>query len=139
MSPSSEQRGRKRSTAEIRADIEATRSRLSTDIDVARERLSPQGLQRQAFGALRGVRREASGSIHDWSDSADQQASQMSSAVVNVIKRFPIATTVVGLGLALLAISNGRRSREVIPRPDPVADPTPVRSAAHADLPPPRG
>lgn len=123
-------RGRKRSSAEIVREIEATRARLANDIEAAQVKLSRRGLQDEAMGRLSNIRNRATGAISGVSHSADHQASQLSHLAVDTIKRYPIVTTIIGLGLALLAFSNGRRSRptgtvdedmELVTRPTPRA------------------
>ena len=103
-------RGRNRSSAEIRAEIAATRARLAEDIEAAQAKLSRRGLQYEAMGAIRNIRSEATGAISGVSHSADRQANQLGHLVTDTVKRYPVVTTLVGLGLALLAFSNGRRS-----------------------------
>ena len=131
-------RGRKRSSSEIRREIEATRARLANDIDAARMKLSKRGLQDEAMDRLGTFRDRATGAVSGVSHAADRQASHFGHLAVDTIKRYPIVTTLVGLGLALLAFSNGRRSTspastvdddmELATRPTPTA----------ADLPPTR-
>ena len=104
-------RGRKRSSAEIRTEIAATRARLAEDIEAARTKLSRRGLQYEAMGAIRNMRSEATGAISGVGHSADRQASQLGQVVTDTVKRYPVVTTLLGLGLALLAFSNGRRSK----------------------------
>lgn len=129
--------GKKRSSAEIRAEIEATRARLARDIDVARTKLSRRGLEYEARSALRGVRNEASGAISGFSSSTDRQANQLSQIAVDAVKRYPVVTTLIGVGLALVALSNGRRSTGSgsVDRESEAAF---VRPTARADLPPTR-
>lgn len=102
-------KNRRRSSAEIRSDIAATRARLGNDIDAARMKLSKRGLEREAKGALRHFRHDAIDAIGGVSHSADSQANQFGRIAVDAIKRYPVVTTLVGLGLAMLAFSNSRR------------------------------
>lgn len=140
-----------RSSAQIRSDIEATRARLADDIDAARAKLSRRGLEYQAMSALRGVRNEATGAISGFSGSTDQQASRLSEMAVEAVKRYPVVTTLIGIGLALLAFSNRgdstSRSRAAgfqsagVGRDDLEMgdDAKFVRPTARADLPPSTG
>jgi hypothetical protein len=102
--PSGRRRGR--SSAELRSEIAATRARLATDIEAARTKLSRRGL----MSALRGFRNEASGAVTGFGSSTDRQVGQLSRFAVDTVKRYPVITTLVGLGLAFLAVRNGRRS-----------------------------
>lgn len=128
--------GRKRSSSEIRSDIRATRARLADDIDAARMKLSRRGLQDEAMGALGRVRNQASGAMSSVSDSADSQASHFGHLAVDTIKRYPVVTTLVGLGLALLAFSNGRRSKSNPTMVDDEPEMPLVKRTTAADLPP---
>ncbi|MEX2541390.1 MAG: hypothetical protein WD314_06255 [Trueperaceae bacterium] len=125
----------KRSSAEIRSQIVATRARLASDIDAARMKLSRRGLEHEAMSAIRGVRHEASGAMSGFSTSTDRQMSQLSHLAVDTVKRYPLVTTLVGIGLALLAFSNGRRAG---PHVDSTMDSEApfVRPTARTDLPP---
>ncbi|MEX2535497.1 MAG: DUF3618 domain-containing protein [Trueperaceae bacterium] len=136
--------GRRRSPAEIRSEIASTRARLAADIDAARMRLSRRGLEHDAMDALRGVRHEASGRLDGLGNKADRQVGQFSRIAVDVVKRYPVVTTLVGLGLALLAISNSNGRRTGLPvrgrehEPEmPLVKPT-TAATTTADVPPPR-
>lgn len=131
-------RNRRRSSAEIRSDIAATRARLGDDIDAARMKLSRRGLEREAMGALRNIRHDAKDAIGGVSHSADRQASQLGRIAVDTIKRYPVVTTLVGLGLAMLAFSNGRRSRSNHDVAGQEQEMPLVKRSTAADLPPPR-
>lgn len=125
----------KRSSAEIRSQIAATRARLAADIDIARVKLSRRGLEREALSALRGVRHEASGAISGFGGSTDRQLSQLSRIAVDAVKRYPVVTTLMGIGLAWLAFSNGRRFEADNSEPTTDLDAPFVRPTARADLP----
>jgi hypothetical protein len=131
---------RRRSSNEIRSQIVATRARLAADIDAARAKLSRRGLEQQAMSALRGAQREASGALNGWSTSADQQVGRLSHLAVEAVKRYPVVTTLVGVGLALLALRNDRSSRagSAASERRPENDVSLVGPTARADLPPPR-
>jgi hypothetical protein len=92
---------------------------------------------------LRGVRNEASGAIDGFTRSADGQAGQFSRMAVDTVKRYPVATTLLGLGLAALALTGSRRAatRPVAPENSLVpADDVPfVRPTERADLTRPKG
>lgn len=126
----------RRNSAEIRSQIVATRARLASDIDAARAKLSRRGLEHEAMSALRGVRNEASGAMSGFSTSTDRQMSQLSQLAVDTVKRYPVVTTLVGIGLALLAFSNGRRSESSVPANTTDSEAPFVRPTARADLPP---
>lgn len=102
-------RGRRRSSSEIRSEIAETRARLANDIDAARMKLSKRGLQNEAMERLSSIRGGVSDAMSSASHSADNQASHLGQLAVDTIKRYPMITTLVGLGLAMLAFSNGRR------------------------------
>jgi hypothetical protein len=129
---------RRRSSSELRSQIAATRARLAADIEAARTKLSRRGLEHEAMSALRTVRSGASGAVSGFGASTDRQAGQLGRLAVDTVKRYPVITTLVGVGLALLALRNGRRSA---PRPQEARpeDEVPfVRPTERADLPPGR-
>lgn len=122
--------GRQRSSRELRAEIEETRARLSRDIDAARTKFSRRGLQHEAMSALQGVRQESRGAIENMGDGAQRQVSQFGGVVVDAVKRYSVISTLVGVGLALVAFTSTRRSDR---RTEHVATPDGTR-----ELPEPR-
>lgn len=128
--------GRKRSSSEIVSEIEATRAKLANDIDAARIKLSRRGLQDEAMDRFSSVRSRATGAISGVSHAADDQASHFGRLAVDTIKRYPIVSTLVGLGLAMLAFSNGSRSGSNPRTVDEDMEMVTKPSRAAADLPP---
>lgn len=102
--------GRPRSSRELRAEIEETRARFSRDIDAARTKFSRRGLRHEAMSALQGVRQESREAVDSMGDGAQRQVSQFGGILVDAVKRYPLVSTLVGVGLALVAFSGTRRS-----------------------------
>lgn len=120
--------GRRRTTEELRAEIERTRERLGHDIEQVRAKLSPSGLEHEVRGMLRGAQGAASDRITDLTHAADRQVNELGQRAVGLVRRYPVAATILGLGLAWLAIRNTRREPAPVVRPAaPVAvDRTPT-------------
>jgi hypothetical protein len=128
----------RRSSSELRSQIAATRARVAADIEAARTKLSRRGLEHEAMSALRNVRSGASGAVSGLGSSTDHQAGQLSRLAVDTVKRYPVITTLLGVGLALLALRNGRGSRSRVPEARPEDEVPFVRPTERADLPPGR-
>lgn len=98
-----------KSSEEIRADIERTRSDMSEKIDTIQERLSPDNLKLQAQGMVQDIIEESTDAIVNFMTSSAQQAGR---TLVDTIKHNPLPSAVVGLGLGWLLMNTfkGQRS-----------------------------
>src|SRR5690625_760448 len=134
-----------RSIDQIRADIARSREQLGADIEAAKLKLSPRGLQEEAVSRIRGARGRANSAVDRVGDRAQEQVSHMSDGVVGFLKGYPVGTTLVGLGIAALALggssrhsSRTRRSRAYTGIEDGHNEGLGYSEAPAAELPPPR-
>lgn len=90
-----------KSSEEIKADIEHTRQEMSEKINQIQERLDPQRLKEHAQETVRSVVADTSNSIMSYlqTDSA-----HMGLAAIEIMRRNPIPSALVGLGLGWLVI-----------------------------------
>jgi len=94
-------------TEEIRAQIEQTRSNMSSTIDAIQEKLSPDNLKEHA----KEVVREATvGRAEDFVSNASQTAKGFGEDMLETIKQNPVPAALAGIGLAWLFMKNGSRT-----------------------------
>jgi len=103
-------------TAEIRANIEQTRTEMSSTIEAIQERLSPQHLKEQVKGQVREQFEEVKSSVRDATigkaetmvRSASESVTEVRYTLMETIRQNPIPAAMVGLGLGWLLMN--RRS-----------------------------
>jgi hypothetical protein len=98
-----------KSSEEIKADIEQTRQEMSEKINQIQERLDPQRLKEHAQETVRSVVTDTSNSIMSYlqTDSA-----HMGLAAIEIMRRNPIPSALVGLGLGWLLVEALSSSNE---------------------------
>ena len=104
-------------TAEIRNNIEQTRSEMSETIEAIQARLSPQNIKEQAREQVREQYEEVKATVRDATigkaetmiQSASDTVSEASSSIMDTIRENPIPAALVGIGLGWLFM-NGRSS-----------------------------
>jgi hypothetical protein len=98
-----------KSSDQIKADIERTRSEMTEKIDTIQERLSPDNLKLQAQSMVQDILQESTDAITDFIKSSTQQAGR---GLIETIKQNPLPSAVVGLGIGWLLMNtvNNQRS-----------------------------
>lgn len=103
--------GADKSVSELEADIARTREALSSDVDDLSQQLNPNRykaqFQEQAQGKLQSAQDAVMASVQEVSDSMVERSKEASSDVVEMIRNHPVPVTLVGLGVALLAVGGG--------------------------------
>lgn len=102
-----------KSVRELEADIARTREAISGDVDELAQQLNPDRykaqVQAQAQGTLQSAQDAVMASVQEVTDSMVERSKEASSGVVETIRNHPVPVTLVGLGLALLAVGGGVR------------------------------
>ena len=101
-----------RSVDELEREIAETRARLGRDVDALAYRLSPAGLSEQVKGTLENTETLTLGAIGGLGESllARSGAEGWGAQAGAFVRRYPVTTTLLGLGLAWLVMrSSGRR------------------------------
>ena len=101
-----------RSVDELERDIAETRARLGREVDALAYRLSPAGLSAEAKNTLGTTEQLTLGAIGGLSESlfARTGAEAWGAQAGAFVRRYPVTTTLLGLGLAWLVMrSSGRR------------------------------
>jgi len=98
-----------KSSEEIKADIEHTRQEMSEKINQIQERLDPQRLKEHAQETVRSVVTDTTNSVMSYlqTDSA-----HMGLAAIELMRRNPIPSALVGLGLGWLLVEALSNSSE---------------------------
>jgi len=96
-------------TASLRADIEQTRSELSTTIDAIQEKLNPQNIVDQAKET---VREATVGKVEHMVSNATDTARETGSSVLDLIQQNPVPAAIAGLGLGWLLTRGGGSSSQ---------------------------
>lgn len=94
---------------EIKAEIERTRSRMSEKIDTLQERLSPDHLKHQAQTVVHEAVQESTDALLHYLSA---NAQEMGATVVETVKRNPVPAALIGFGLGWMifnSINGGRR------------------------------
>lgn len=105
------------SPEEIRAEIESTRTELSSTIDAIQEKLAPEVLKEHAMDMVREVSDNAGQAVHDatigraeqFFTDVDESIGGAGSTIVDTIKQNPIPSALLGIGLGWLLFN--RRSQ----------------------------
>ncbi len=92
-----------RSSEEIRGDIQETRRDMSSKLDQLQERLSPQALKDQATETVRDTLTDGADSIMEY---VRGNRSEISTSLVDSIRRNPIPAALVGVGIGWLLIES---------------------------------
>lgn len=85
----------------IKADIERKRGEMSEKINTIQERLSPENLKAQAQDAIRDAVSSSSEAVSTYFRDNSQQ---MARSVASTMRRNPLPTALIGLGLGWLAV-----------------------------------
>lgn len=97
----------KRSTDDIRHEIEQTRQRMGYTIDALETRLDPNRLKQEAKQTLRD---QTVGRVEQFADNAGETVKGASTDVFETIKSNPLPAAIAALGLGWLFIESRNRS-----------------------------
>ena len=99
-----------RSPEELERDIAETRARLSSSVDGLSYKLSPAGLSEELRSTLGTTEELTVGAISGLSDALIGRTEGWGAQAGAFVRRYPVTTTLVGLGLSWLVMrSSGRR------------------------------
>jgi len=87
----------------IKEDIERTRNNMSRKIDSIQDRLNPDNLKQQASDALRTTVTDSTDALMGY---LRDNTGDLSSTLVNAVKRNPVPAALIGLGVAWLLIDS---------------------------------
>jgi len=87
----------------IKEDIERTRSNMSRKIDSIQDRLNPDNLKQQASDALRTTVTDSTDALMGY---LKDNTGDLSSTLVNAVKRNSVPAALIGLGVAWLLIDS---------------------------------
>lgn len=85
----------------IKAEIERTRSQMSTKIDTLQERLSPDTLKVQAQEAFRGALQDGANAMNSY---VQEHSAELRDSVIQTAKRNPLPTVLIGIGVGWLLL-----------------------------------
>lgn len=91
-----------KSPAEIEADIERTRDRISSDLDAISYKLSPQRLRERAQDTLSSAQEAVMSTVQEVTQAVSDRAKETSSGFFDLIKDNPLPAALIGLGVGLL-------------------------------------
>ncbi|HXE58452.1 MAG TPA: DUF3618 domain-containing protein [Gemmatimonadales bacterium] len=100
-----------KSPAEIEAEIEQTRQRMSENIEAIGQKLSPEHLKQQAKDALSDAGEAVTESMRGAASAVGERAREFGESAVEVIRRNPIPAAAVGIALAWLLMRTARGDR----------------------------
>lgn len=99
-----------KSVDELERDIAQTRARLGGNVEQLSYKLSPAGLGEEVKSALGSTEDLTVGALSNLSGALAGRAEGWGLQAGALLKRYPVTTTFVGLGLAWLVMrSSGRR------------------------------
>ena len=91
-----------KSSEEIRAEIDRTRSQMTEKIDTIQDRLSPDYLKQQAQTMVQEIVQESTDAIVEFARTGSKQAGR---TLFDTIKANPLPSAVIGVGLGWLAMN----------------------------------
>jgi len=97
-----------KTSEEIQAEIEQTRNRMSERLDTIQDRLSPDHLKLQAQTIVHEAVRDSTDALMHYVSS---NAQQVGTTVVDAVKRNPLPTALIGLGVGWMLV-NSLRNKE---------------------------
>lgn len=102
----------RKSPAELQADIERTRARISGEVDALGDRLSPSALSEDAKEVLHGTQDASFNALEELGQSLVGRSQRLSTGVVDFLKRNPAPTTLLGFGFAWLLMRSSRPKQQ---------------------------
>jgi hypothetical protein len=91
-----------KSSEEIRAEIERTRSQMGDKIDTIQDRLSPDHLKQQAQTMVQDIVQDSTDAIVEFARTGSKQAGR---TLLDTIKANPLPSAVIGVGIGWLAMN----------------------------------
>lgn len=92
-----------KSPAEIRAEIERTRSEMSDTINSIQEKFSPENLKDQAQEMVRDA---TIGKVEQMTDQATRKVKGLGESVMETIRQNPVPAVMAGIGLSWLVTAS---------------------------------
>ena len=89
------------SSEEIRRDIEATRNDMGETVDAIQDRLDPRHLREEAQATIRDTLSDGADTVIDY---VGTYRNELTSSVVDAVKRNPIPSLMVGVGVGWLLL-----------------------------------
>ncbi|MCB0070282.1 MAG: DUF3618 domain-containing protein [Caldilineaceae bacterium] len=89
------------SSAEIRRDIEATRNNMGETVDAIQDRLDPRHLRDEAQATIRDTLSDGADTVIEY---VETYRGELTSSVVDAVKRNPIPSLMVGVGVGWLLL-----------------------------------
>ncbi len=99
------------SPANIEQDIVETRTRISKDIENLGQKMSPENIAENAKDVLDEAKEAVVDTVQEWTQTMTEGAGDWTGTIANVIKRNPLATTLIGVGIGLLAAGSVRAAQ----------------------------
>lgn len=100
---------RHRSMDELEAEIAETRARISRNVDDLGYKLSPEGLSHDAKGALGDTQQLTFEAIENIGAQLSARGNGWGEQAAAFVKRNPVPTTLLGLGLTWLMMRSSER------------------------------
>lgn len=94
-------------SAAIKADIERTRTNMSHKIDAIQERFQPEHLKQQTQDVVRSAMQDGTEAVVDY---LRDHAQDFSGSLMDTIKRNPVPSALIGLGLGMILYENFNQS-----------------------------
>ncbi|MEZ4715037.1 MAG: DUF3618 domain-containing protein [Caldilineaceae bacterium] len=89
------------SSTEIRRDIEATRNNMGETVDAIQDRLDPRHLRDEAQATIRDTLSDGADTVIEY---VETYRGELTSSVVDAVKRNPIPSLMVGVGVGWLLL-----------------------------------
>jgi gas vesicle protein len=96
-------------SAAIKADIERTRTNMSQKIDAIQERFQPEHLKQQTQDVVRSAMQDGTEAVVDY---LREHAEDFSGSLIDTIKRNPVPSALIGLGVGMLIYENFNHSNK---------------------------
>lgn len=96
-----------KSVSELEAEIARTRAQLGRDVDDLSYKLSPDRFKSQAQGTLQDAQEAVMDTVNEMTDTVMEKTKEAGSSFVDMVRRHPLPTALIGAGVALLAAGGG--------------------------------
>lgn len=96
-----------KSVSELEADIARTRAQLGRDVDDISYKLSPDRFKNQAQETLQDAQEAVMDTVNEMTDTMMEKTKEAGSSFVDMVRRHPLPTALIGAGVALLAAGGG--------------------------------
>jgi len=96
-----------KSVAELEAEIARTRAQLGRHVEDISYKLSPDRFKEQAQGTLQSAQEAVMESVNEMTENVLGKTKEAGSSFADMIRRHPLPTALIGVGVALLAAGGG--------------------------------